>query len=170
LASIALSLEMNVPSEIIIKNLKEFKCANRRLEYKGIFKDAIIYDDYAHHPTEIKASLNAYKAFERKVICIFQPHTYSRTKSFLKEFAESLCHCDEIIIPKIYAARETDTLGISSKDLVNEIQKLSGNVKYIEEFDEIISHLESEYLTNTLIITMGAGDIFKVGEKLVNML
>jgi UDP-N-acetylmuramate--alanine ligase len=170
LASIALALELGIEVTTIKEGLSSFKCANRRLEYKGTYKDAIIYDDYAHHPTEIRTSLNAYKAFERKVICIFQPHTYSRTKSFMKDFAKSLCHCDEVIIPKIYAARETDTLGISSKDLVKEIEKLNGNVRYIPEFDDIIEHLTEENLTDTLIITMGAGDIFKVGEKLVNML
>ena len=170
LAVFALSDLLQLPEENTLKALKAFAGTDRRFEYKGQIGGITIIDDYAHHPTEITATLTAARNFLHKTLwCIFQPHTYTRTKAFLKEFALSLSAADKIILAPIYAARETETLGISSVTLKEEIEKLGKECLHFDTFDEIENFLLQNAINGDLLITMGAGDIVKVGENLLGL-
>ena len=170
LATFALSDLLQLPEANTLKALKAFSGTDRRFEYKGQLGGITIIDDYAHHPTEITATLTAAANFPHKRLwCIFQPHTYTRTKAFLKEFAQSLSAADKIILAPIYAARETDTLGISSLTLKEEIEKLGKECLHFDTFDEIENFLLQNSINGDLLITMGAGDIVKVGENLLGL-
>jgi len=128
-----------------------------------------IYDDYAHHPTEIRATLSSARCGQKRTVTVFQPHTYTRTKALLSEFADALSLSDVIVLAKIYAARETDTLGISSQTLADEIAKKGKEVYYFHSFDEIENFLLQFCTDGDLLITMGAGDIVNVGENLLGI-
>jgi len=159
----------SIPFETIKTSLLSYKGAERRLEYKGTIKDTVkIYDDYAHHPTEIKAISKAVKNKKyNKSWVVFQPHTYSRTKLLLNDFAEAISTFDNVILLDIYAARETDTHEISSKDLYNETLKLNKNIHYIPDFNEVVDFLKTNVADNDLIITLGAGTVTKIGPMLL---
>lgn len=169
LAAAAAALEFQLPPQAVADGLKNFEGANRRFELKGTFEPGVtVIDDYAHHPTEIEATLTAAKNLaHRRLICVFQPHTYTRTKAFLNEFAKALSLADEIILTDIYAARETNTLGISSRDLEERLKELGANVRYFPAFSEIEAYLKKNCLNSDLLITMGAGDVVKIGEGLL---
>ena len=169
LAAAAAAIALAVEPEAVSEGLAAFRGAGRRFEHKGTYHGAEVYDDYAHHPGELHALLSAARTlgYER-VICAFQPHTYTRTKAFLDEFAEALSAADAVVLADIYAARETDTLGISSADIASCIEKLGTEVHYFPTFEEIEAFLLKNCSTGDLLITMGAGDIVKVGEKLLN--
>ena len=168
LAAIAAAEALSIPQDTIVKGLGAFSGTDRRFQLKGTVGGVTIIDDYAHHPTEIKATLKAAGNYpHRKIWCLFQPHTFSRTKALLKEFAEALTLADHVVLADIYAARETDTLGISSADLQKEIQEKGTECAYFETFDEIENYLLSSMQSGDLLITMGAGDIVKVGEHLL---
>ena len=127
-----------------------------------------IIDDYAHHPTEIAATLKSAAHYpHKKLWCIFQPHTYTRTKALFSEFAEALAHADHVILADIYAARETDNLGISSADLQKLIADLGTPCEYFPTFDEIENFLLENCTQGDLLITMGAGDVVNIGEQLL---
>ncbi|WP_167955646.1 UDP-N-acetylmuramate--L-alanine ligase [Anaerosporobacter faecicola] len=165
---IGLSIEQNIPMEAIKKGLTIFHGTERRFEYKGEVAGITIIDDYAHHPTEIKATLEAAKRYPHKSTwCVFQPHTYTRTKAFLKEFAEALTLADKIVLTDIYAAREVNTGEISARDLQAELQKLGKEVYYFPAFDEIENFLLQNCTNGDLLITMGAGDVVSIGESLL---
>ncbi|MGM0378706.1 MAG: UDP-N-acetylmuramate--L-alanine ligase [Bacillota bacterium] len=152
----------------VINAISSFKGVHRRFEFKGEFNKAKIVDDYAHHPTEIKATLNAAKKMSyKKIRCVFQPHTFSRTKELLNEFAIAFKEADEIIITDIYAAREENTFDISSKDLVKEINKNHSNVNYIGSLKDCSKFLEENIKENELILLLGAGDINKISDYLL---
>lgn len=152
----------------VIESLKAFCGAKRRFEKKGMLNGAEIYDDYAHHPSEIKATLLAAKNRNmKKVWCVFQPHTYSRTKALLNEFANAFYNADNVIITDIYAAREKDTGEINSEDLVNEIRKTSNNAIYIKDFSDIESYLKDNLKPGDILLTIGAGNVYKIGEELI---
>ena len=169
LAAIALTVEMGISYDHIIEGLKKFGGAHRRFELKGSFKGATVIDDYAHHPTEISASLNAAANYpHNRVIVCFQPHTYTRTLSFLDDFAAALSKADIVLLADIYAAREPDIYGVSSKDIADRIEKLGTEVHYLGSFDACEKYLEKNLLNNDLLITMGAGDVYLVGEHLLN--
>lgn len=168
LSAIAFADLCNIDRTFTINALETFHGTERRFEKKGEIGGVTIIDDYAHHPTEIAATLNAAKNYPHKTLwCVFQPHTYTRTKSFLTDFAKSLSLADKIILADIYAARETDTLGISSKNLQDEIKKLGKECYYFPSFDEIENFILESCTHGDLLITMGAGDIVKVGESLL---
>lgn len=168
LASIAVAELLDIPMDTIKKGLLSFTGTDRRFEYKGTFRGVTVVDDYAHHPTEIKATLKAAQHYpHNSVWCVFQPHTYTRTKAFFHEFAEALSHADHLVLADIYAARETDTLGISSADLAEEAAKLGTDSHYFPSFAEIESFLKENCRPGDLLITMGAGDIVTVGEDLI---
>lgn len=168
LASIAVAELLDIPMDTIKKGLLSFTGTDRRFEYKGTFNGVTVVDDYAHHPTEIKATLKAAQHYpHNSVWCVFQPHTYTRTKAFFHEFAEALSHADHLVLADIYAARETDTLGISSADLAEEAAKLGTDSHYFPSFAEIESFLKENCQPGDLLITMGAGDIVTVGEDLI---
>lgn len=159
----------NITKDIIIKSLKEFTGAERRLEFKGkLDKNVSIFDDYAHHPTEITATANAIKnKTYNKSWVVFQPHTYSRTKSLLDDFAKALSNFDNLIILDIYAAREQNTFGISSKDLVKKLEENNKNSLYMPDFSEVISYLKENVNKDDIIITLGAGTVTQIGPMLL---
>ena len=168
LAAIAVADQLHIPIETIKKGLKEFQGTNRRFEHKGELNGVTIIDDYAHHPTEIKASLTAAAQYPHKEIwCIFQPHTYTRTKALFPEFVEALTHADHIILADIYAARETDTLGISSADIARELKNRGCDAYYFPSFREIEEFCSQRCQKGDMLITMGAGDVVNIGEDLL---
>ncbi len=170
LAAAAVCSELGISLEMIKKGLKRFTGTNRRFEKKGEISGVTIIDDYAHHPQEIRATLETAKHYpHKKLWVVFQPHTYTRTRAFLDEFADSLSLADEVILADIYAARETDNLGISSKDIVERIEKKGVKVHYIPSFEEIETFILQNCIHGDLLITMGAGDIVKVGENLLGV-
>lgn len=169
LAVIALSEKMSLSWEQIQKGLEAFDGADRRFQYKGEFHGAVLIDDYAHHPTEITASLSAAKNYpHNRIICVFQPHTYTRTRAFLPQFAQALSAADIVVLADIYAAREKDIYGISSLDLKRELDQLGTECYYFPSFEEIEQFLEKKCMHHDLLITMGAGDVVKVGEDLLH--
>ncbi len=171
LSVFALSYEHGISTENIINGLANFKGTHRRFEYKGSFNEVKIIDDYAHHPTEIKSTLQAAKSNDiNSLWCVFQPHTYSRTKSLLNEFSEAFDYADNIIILDIYAAREKDNGEIHSKDLVEKLIKRGRNAQYINSFDNAVKYLSTACKPNDMLITMGAGDVYLVGEALLSTL
>ncbi len=168
LAAIAAAEALDIPQDVIIRGLGAFSGTDRRFQLKGTVGGVTIIDDYAHHPTEIKATLEAAANYpHQKIWCLFQPHTYTRTKALLTEFAEALTLADHVVLADIYAAREVNTIGISSSDLQKEIQERGTECAYFETFDEIENYLLSSMQAGDLLITMGAGDIVKVGEHLL---
>ncbi len=169
LAAIATAELLDIDPQTIRHGLKLFTGTDRRFEYKGTFRGVTVIDDYAHHPTEIMATLKAAVNYPHKELwCVFQPHTYTRTKAFFKEFAEALSHADHIVLADIYSARETDDLGISSADLAEAIQKLGKNAVYLPSFEAIEDYLKKHCANGDLLITMGAGDVVNIGEDLLS--
>ncbi len=170
LAAIATADFLEIPTAHTQAALLSFAGPDRRFEYKGTIGGLTVIDDYAHHPTEIKSCLEAANGIAHNTLwCIFQPHTYTRTKSFLKEFAQALSLADRVVLADIYAARETNTLGISSEDLQKEILKLGKKCDYFPSFDEIENFLLENCTKGDLLITMGAGDVHKIGENLLGI-
>lgn len=170
LAAIAIALLLGGQTEDIQKGVLSFSGTDRRFQYKGMLGKTTVIDDYAHHPTEITATLETAAKYPHKTTwCVFQPHTYTRTKALLPEFAKALSLADHVILADIYAAREKDTLGISSRTLQAEIQKLGGSCEYFSSFDAIENFLLEKCEPDDLLITMGAGDVFKIGENLLGI-
>lgn len=168
LAVIALSDVLGLAPEAAAEGLAAFTGTDRRFEYKGTFGGTTLIDDYAHHPTEITATLQAAEAYPHKSLwCVFQPHTFTRTKAFMKEFAKALSAADNIILAEIYPARETDNLGISSKTLQKEIEALGKTCYYFPTFEEIENFLLKSCTPGDLLITMGAGNVVNIGENLL---
>ncbi len=168
LAAFAMADVLKIDMCDIIKGVSEYKGIDRRYQFKGYFNEIPVYDDYAHHPTEITGLLNAVRnGSYDKIITIFQPHTYTRTKELLKEFGLSLKDSNEIIIVDIYSAREKNIYNIHSKDLVNEIKKHNENVVYLNEYTEIKKLLHKRATKKDIILTVGAGDIYMLGDCLV---
>jgi UDP-N-acetylmuramate--alanine ligase len=168
LSAIALGEYLGLSDTVIAEGLAAFTGTDRRFQYKGSLRDITIIDDYAHHPTEIEATLHASKNYPHKETwCVFQPHTYTRTKALLPEFAKALTLADHVVLADIYAARETDTLGISSADLMEQIRALGTDCEYFETFDEIETYLLENCQPGDLILTMGAGDVVQIGEHLL---
>jgi len=169
LACIALCHSYNISKSDIKSGLKKYTGAHRRFEFIGQINGATIYDDYGHHPTEIKATAIALKkkTYNHSWV-VFQPHTYSRTKNLLDDFADSLTYFDNIIVTDIYAARETNTYGISSEDLVSKIKELGRKAIYIQNFDDIVSYLKDQVQKDDIILTLGAGTVTKIGPMLLN--
>lgn len=169
LAAIALACELGLTAEVIQEGFTSFHGTNRRFEYKGKMRGATVIDDYAHHPTEIKATLRTAQRVPHGTIwCVFQPHTYTRTKALLPQFAEALSIADKVVLADIYAARELDIYGISSRDLQEEITKLGTDCLYFPSFGEIENYLRDNVSDGDLVITMGAGNIVQVGEALTS--
>ena len=169
LAAIALADLLSIDRSATSLALSNFHGTDRRFEYKGTVNGTVIIDDYAHHPTEITATLNAAVNYPHKSLwCVFQPHTFTRTKAFMKEFAAALSLADKIVLADIYPARETDDLGISSETLQKEIEALGKKCYYFPSFAEIENFLLKNCAPGDLLITMGAGDVVNIGENLLN--
>lgn len=170
LATIALAHVLAIPPASVQKGLLSFSGTNRRFQYKGEVGGITIIDDYAHHPTEIKATLTAAGNYPHKTLwCVFQPHTYTRTKALMGDFAEALSLADRVVLADIYAAREKNLLGVSSDDLRKEIEALGTEVHYFPSFGEIEDFLLENCVHGDLLITMGAGDVVNIGEDLLGM-
>lgn len=168
LASIAAAHTYNIPIEVIINSIQYYKGTHRRLETKGYINGIRIMDDYAHHPTEIKATINALKKSTlQKLWCVFQPHTYSRTKLLLEQFSESFYEADKVIIADIYASREKDTGIIHSRKLVNSLKEKNVDAIYLKSFEEIKNYLFDNMEDGDVLVTMGAGNIYKLGELML---
>lgn len=168
LAAIAVARSLDIPMEVILRGLKRFTGTDRRFQKKGSVNGSTIIDDYAHHPQEIAATIEAAKKYpHRKLWIVFQPHTYSRTAALLDDFAGALSQADEIVLADIYAAREKNTIGISSDDLRKHMLEQNTNVYYIPKFEDIEDFLLQHVEEGDVLITMGAGDIYKVGDDLL---
>lgn len=164
LAAALCSLLLGVSFEDIVLGLKHFGGAKRRFERKGMVKGAAVYDDYAHHPTEIASTLNSISNMEyRHLYLIFQPHTYTRTKALFPEFVKVLSGVKTLIITDIYAAREQNIYGISSKDLAEQIE----GALYFSDFTQIVDYISRRIGEGDLVITVGAGNVFQIGEMLL---
>ncbi len=169
IAALAAADLMGIPRSASVPALAGFKGTDRRFEYKGTLHGVTVIDDYAHHPTEIRATLTAAKNYPHNTLwCVFQPHTYTRTKALLPEFADALCLADQVVLADIYAARETDTLGISSETLQQEIIKRGGKCSYFDSFEKIEEFLSANCTKGDLLITMGAGNVYQIGENLLS--
>jgi len=172
LAAIAMAVNAGIDIETIKASLLQFRGTYRRFDIQGTHSDVTVIDDYAHHPTEIKATLDAAIQFPHKrVWCIFQPHTYSRTKTLFNDFAKAFYHADKVIIADIYSAsREKDNGDIHSTDLVNGINQNSNNAVYLKDFLEIADMIAREAEPGDIVFTMGAGDVFKLGAMILDRL
>ncbi|MDD2957734.1 MAG: UDP-N-acetylmuramate--L-alanine ligase [Lachnospiraceae bacterium] len=167
-AALAAGDLLEISPDVMYQGLNSFCGTDRRFQLKGQTGGVTIIDDYAHHPTEIKATLDAAHNYPHKDIwCVFQPHTYTRTKALMDGFAEALALADKIVLADIYAARETDNLGISSETLQKKIQALGKEAYYFPSFDEIEQFLLEHCVHGDLLITMGAGDVVNIGEHLL---
>ena len=169
LAAISVCHHYGLEKSPIKRALKKFTGASRRFEFKGKFNSVSIFDDYAHHPTEIIATANALNkiSFNESWV-IFQPHTYSRTIQHLDDFAKALLPFDNIIITDIYAAREKNIYGVSSKDLANKLEALGKKVSYLSDFNEIVETIKSNVKENDIVITLGAGTVTKIGPMILS--
>lgn len=160
LAAISTAHYIGLPIEVIAKSIESFTGAGRRFEFIKATDKFKVYDDYAHHPTAIKATLKAcQKLPHEKIICIYQPHTYSRTKELLMDFATSFADADRIILTDIYAAREDDPGDIHSRDLVELINDEGVSAIYLKDFQDIIDYVNDIVGENDIVLTMGAGTI-----------
>lgn len=168
MAAIALANLLSIDSAVTRDVLSRFHGTDRRFQYKGTIGGVTVVDDYAHHPAEITATLKAAsRCPHNRIWCVFQPHTYSRTRAFLKEFAQALTLADQVVLADIYPARETDDLGMHSELLQKEIQALGKECHYFPNFDEIETFLLENCINGDMLITMGAGDVVKIGETLL---
>ena len=164
LAAASAAYVLGIPGQAVTRGLEDFHGAGRRFEHKGSYHGAAVYDDYAHHPAELHALLTTARSmgYER-VICAFQPHTYTRTKALFDDFVRELQLPDITVLAEIYAAREQNVLGISSRDLA---EKIPGSI-YCSTLDKVTDTLAGLARPGDLILTVGAGDIFRAGEKLL---
>lgn len=169
LAAIAMARRLCIAPEIIAEGLLSFTGTDRRFEYKGKMKGVTVIDDYAHHPTEITATVKAALQYpHRELWIIFQPHTYTRTKALLPEFADALSAADHVVLAPIYAAREKDIYGVSSDDVAAEIKKFGTDVHSFGTFEEIEDYVREHCVDGDLLITMGAGNVTNIGPALVD--
>ena len=169
LAAFALAKVYGLETADIVKGIDNYKGVDRRFQHKGEFNGVTVVDDYAHHPTEIAATINSARSGSAKTLWIaFQPHTYTRTHDLLDEFAQALTKADRVVILDIYAAREKDTGLVHSKDLVDKINALGGaQAVYQPSFESAEKYLRENCQSGDILITMGAGDVFKLGESIV---
>lgn len=168
LSVIAMAQLLALDTETIQRGLHTFTGTDRRFQLKGTVNGVTIIDDYAHHPTEITATLTSARNYPHKTTwCVFQPHTYTRTHALLHDFAKALTLADRVVLADIYAAREKNTIGISSKDLQRCIQELGTPCDYFPSFEEIEQYVSEHCAEGDLLITMGAGDVVNIGEKLL---
>ncbi|MBQ4160824.1 MAG: UDP-N-acetylmuramate--L-alanine ligase [Clostridia bacterium] len=168
LACFAVGKAMGIAPETVKRGVESFTMVHRRFERKGMLNGALIVDDYAHHPTEIMCTLQAAKSIaEGRVVVAFQPHTYTRTYTLLTEFSKGFYDADEVLVFDIYAAREKDTGLIHARDLVQKLQANGINASYAESFESAANALKSQLKAGDILLTMGAGNIFKVGEMIL---
>lgn len=168
LAAIAVGYLVGLPMATIAETLEAYHGTHRRFEYMGEFNGAAIYDDYAHHPIEIKATLAAARTYSpKRLVCVFQPHTYTRTKALMQEFAYAFGEADLVVIADIFAAREKDTYGVHSGQLAEQMQTTHCNTRHIGSLQQAAEYLRQELRPGDLLITMGAGDVYRIANMLL---
>ena len=172
LAAITVAHQIGIDPKIYVKALSKFNGVYRRFDIKGEARGVIVVDDYAHHPTEIQSTLQAArKGWDRRIIAVFQPHTYTRTQKFYKEFARSFDDADVVVITDVYPARELPIEGVDGKLIAdNAIKYGHKNVFYIPNFDEILPFLQQFVKENDMVITIGAGNIVRIADSLFSAL
>lgn len=173
LAAIAIGLELEVPFATIKKALSEFNGVNRRFQFKGEAAGVIVVDDYGHHPTEIRATLVAAKlgAAGRRMVVLFQPHRYTRTQDLMDEFARSFNNADVLMVTDIYAASEEPIEGVSGESLVEAVTRFGHkDARHVGSVEDATQALLNEVHENDMVITLGAGNVYRAGEKLVELL
>ncbi len=170
LAAIAATSTIGIDLDVVRDALAGFQGTRRRFELKGVVRDITVIDDYAHHPTEVRATLAAARQrFSGRIIwTVFQPHTYSRTRALLDDFATSFTDADHVIVTDIYAARERDTLGVRAEDLVSRMNHAS--VQHIAALEDAASYLANHLAPGDVLLTLGAGDVWQVGERVLELL
>ena len=169
LAAVVLGLEMGLSFNMIAKGMKTYLGVRRRFDIKGVYDDILIVDDYAHHPTEVEATLeSARSGWDRRIVAVFQPHLFSRTKEFFKEFAHALLTADIVVITDIYPAREQPIAGVTSKLIYDELSiKLKERCYLLPDLDGLVDTLDNITQSGDMILTMGAGDIWRYNESYV---
>lgn len=168
LASLAVADFLKIDKESVAEGFKLFHGADRRFQHKGEVNGITVIDDYAHHPTEIRATLNAAKNYGKKVTVVFQPHTYTRTKAFFDDFVDALMIADRIVLAEIYAAREKNTIGISSKDLETALKNKGADATFFDNFEEIEKFILANCTEGEMLITMGAGNVDIIGDSILS--
>ena len=164
LAAAGAAWMLGVPGEVTARGIATFTGAERRMQFKGKFNGADIYDDYAHHPDELCATIDAVRTMGyQRIVLAFQPHTYTRTKALFADFIRELKKPDQVVLAEIYAAREQNRIGISSKDLQKEIP----GAVYCETLPDVTEYLRQNIGEGDVVLTVGAGDIFRAGEALL---
>ena len=165
LGAAAASWMLGIPGDAVTRGICAFHGAGRRMEWKGQYHGADVYDDYAHHPDELRATLETARTMgDRRLVVAFQPHTYTRTQALFDDFVRELKKADLLILAEIYAARERNTSGISSADLAKQIP----GAQFCETLPEVTTRLRQQIRPGDIVITVGAGDIFRAGEALLN--
>ena len=169
-AALAVADLVGISPEIAKEALRNFKGTWRRFEYKGEVHGAKVYDDYGHHPTEIKATLQGAreKHPDKKITLVFQPHTYTRTKELFADFVDALSKADRVILAPIYAAREENDGSVSSAILAEKIKEINERAESFETFDEIVERIKTSASTEDVVLVMGAGDITEVASRLIS--
>ena len=169
LAAIAVADHLGLSFEKTSEALTKCSGSKRRFEIRGSFDGVTVVDDYAHHPTEIAATLTAARNYpHKKLWVVFQPHTYTRTKALLKDFVKALSLADHVVLCKTYAAREKDIYGVNSLTLLEEMKKANIEVDYFEKFEEVEEFLHKNCVNGDLLITMGAGDVVNIADSLTS--
>ena len=172
LAAVTVGLQLDVPMERIRKALADFQGVRRRFDFRGEVGGISVYDDYAHHPTEVKATLEAArKAFNGRIVAVFQPHLFTRTRTFSKEFSRELLAADMVVITDIYPAREEPIKGVTGEMIADGTRKFGHkSVHYLPEREKLAAYLAEVVNKNDLVITLGAGDIYRTSEELLALL
>ena len=167
LAAVVLGLELGLSFKIIQEGIATYQGVRRRFDIKGIYNDIMIVDDYAHHPTEVEATLQATKAgWSRRVIAVFQPHLFTRTQTFFREFAQALQLADVVIITEIYPAREKAIPGVTAHLIFDEcVKKMNSNCYFVPDLEDLNKNLDEIVKPNDLVITLGAGSIWRYNES-----
>ncbi len=172
LAAIAVGLQLGVPFEKAKAGIEKFTGVYRRWEKKGESNGITLYDDYAHHPTECRATLSGAKAgWRRRVVCVFQPHLYSRTRDFYEEFGKAFLLADVLVVTDVYPAREEPIQGVTGELITNAAKQFGHkDVHYVQDKKQVPEHLRTITKSGDIVITMGAGDIWKFGEEFLRLL
>jgi UDP-N-acetylmuramate--alanine ligase len=174
MAVVTIAVRIGVEPQRVLESLDGFQGMDRRLMLKGQFGGITVIDDYAHHPTKIKASLRAVRERyqPQRLWCVFQAHQYSRTQSLLEEFAASFADADKVLIPEIFFARDTEASrnAVNAKILTDRIRGQGTDAEYIGSFDAVCDCLEQNVRTGDVVVTMGAGDVWKVADEYIQRL
>ena len=170
MASIAVGIELNMPFDVIKWALESVEGVQRRLEIKGEIQGATVIDDYGHHPTEIKATLQALRDAwpDRRKVIVFQPHRYTRTRDLFDEFTRAFYQSDLLLVMPIYAAGEDKIDGVDGHDLCEDIMAHGHKqVICVKSMEEAVTCLQTHIAVNDIVLTLGAGDVWMVGKKLL---